>query len=365
MNDLDNLCENFEKDQLYEVERIVDKRIDQYGKIYYLVKWEGYPDEEMTWEPIENLETVIELIRNFELSLFQKQSHRDDLYFSNNNFQNDSENVINAILGGEIEDAEVIDFKSAFNNQTPNPNLSIKHETQNFLTINSHLENSIDTSNQCLDNFKSFKKLLVNNKQIITQSEQIKKRRRKRKRASTNSNLYNKNSSPNNFKSTNDIKTRSANHKNKSNFYPTSEDYLKGNILIDRPKSLSFAKFINGELHFWVTWDIRSDGTTPEDQLVPHHLIKKHYPYVLIDFYEERLRFGNIKISATSKNKDTQDLILEQLKSRNMSGNAPTLQNNQNVQNSTGINYSEGDYSINTPTNSNVINSANDILLEN
>jgi hypothetical protein len=48
----------------YTVEEICDSKKYQ-GKIKYLVHWEGYPTEEDTWEPIENVKNAQKLIEQF------------------------------------------------------------------------------------------------------------------------------------------------------------------------------------------------------------------------------------------------------------------------------------------------------------
>lgn len=51
--------------RLYIVEKILDKKKEGF-KVKYLVKWEGYPIEQSTWEPEENLEYVQGLVDQFE-----------------------------------------------------------------------------------------------------------------------------------------------------------------------------------------------------------------------------------------------------------------------------------------------------------
>ncbi|KFD54312.1 hypothetical protein M514_04854 [Trichuris suis] len=56
----------------YVVERIVDKRLVD-GKTQYLLKWQGYPDDENSWEPEENLDCR-DLITDFEANFAAKAS---------------------------------------------------------------------------------------------------------------------------------------------------------------------------------------------------------------------------------------------------------------------------------------------------
>lgn len=44
-----------EGEEEFTVEKILDKRV-RASKVEYLIKWEGYPDTENTWEPQENLD---------------------------------------------------------------------------------------------------------------------------------------------------------------------------------------------------------------------------------------------------------------------------------------------------------------------
>jgi hypothetical protein len=56
----------------YIVEKVLNKRkVD--GVIEYLIKWEGYETEESTWEPIDNLKNIMNLIQDYENKEKKKQ----------------------------------------------------------------------------------------------------------------------------------------------------------------------------------------------------------------------------------------------------------------------------------------------------
>ncbi|KAG6593747.1 Chromo domain-containing protein LHP1, partial [Cucurbita argyrosperma subsp. sororia] len=55
-------------DGFYEIEAIRRKRVRK-GQLQYLIKWRGWPETANTWEPLENLHTCSDFIDAFERSL--------------------------------------------------------------------------------------------------------------------------------------------------------------------------------------------------------------------------------------------------------------------------------------------------------
>uniref|UniRef100_A0A3Q1CMX6 Chromo domain-containing protein n=1 Tax=Amphiprion ocellaris TaxID=80972 RepID=A0A3Q1CMX6_AMPOC len=60
-------------EELYEVERIVDKRKNKKGKVEYLVRWRGYGSEGDTWEPETHLSTCMIYIHEFNRQYTERQ----------------------------------------------------------------------------------------------------------------------------------------------------------------------------------------------------------------------------------------------------------------------------------------------------
>ena len=49
---------------LYTIEKIVDRKKLK-DKFHYLIKWQGYPMDQCTWEPIENLKYSLGLVEQY------------------------------------------------------------------------------------------------------------------------------------------------------------------------------------------------------------------------------------------------------------------------------------------------------------
>jgi len=52
----------------YEVEKILSKR-KRYGKVEYLIQWKRYTTRGNTWEKLENLENIKEIVRVSQLAI--------------------------------------------------------------------------------------------------------------------------------------------------------------------------------------------------------------------------------------------------------------------------------------------------------
>eukprot|EP00826_Nyctotherus_ovalis_P036813 TRINITY_DN3299_c0_g5_i1.p1 TRINITY_DN3299_c0_g5~~TRINITY_DN3299_c0_g5_i1.p1 ORF type:complete len:174 (-),score=41.56 TRINITY_DN3299_c0_g5_i1:44-565(-) len=63
-------------DEEFEIEKILDKKIFRKQE-FYKIKWKNYPEAESTWEPLENLLNVYDLVAQFESKQTQSDSHID------------------------------------------------------------------------------------------------------------------------------------------------------------------------------------------------------------------------------------------------------------------------------------------------
>jgi len=64
-----------EGNEYWEVDKILDRKIDysDHRRVKYLVSWKGFGPDNNTWEPIDNLETVLDDVAEFEEKLKQQK----------------------------------------------------------------------------------------------------------------------------------------------------------------------------------------------------------------------------------------------------------------------------------------------------
>ncbi|KAM4689460.1 chromodomain Y-like protein [Discoglossus pictus] len=81
-------------EELYEVERIVDKRKNKKGKIEYLVHWKGYVSDDDTWEPEQHLVNCEEYILEFNRRLNEKPKDSNTITRANRTSPNNARKQI-------------------------------------------------------------------------------------------------------------------------------------------------------------------------------------------------------------------------------------------------------------------------------
>ena len=69
-------CSSMSEEDIFEVEKIVSHKTVN-GVTYFQIRWKGYPPEEDTFEPIENLNCP-EIIRQYFKSLSSTQKEESD-----------------------------------------------------------------------------------------------------------------------------------------------------------------------------------------------------------------------------------------------------------------------------------------------
>ncbi|XP_026768459.3 M-phase phosphoprotein 8 isoform X2 [Pangasianodon hypophthalmus] len=68
--------EQDEEEDVYEVERIIDMRVED-GEVLYRVRWKNYSSDDDTWEPKAHLEDCSEVLLAYERSLAEKKLKKD------------------------------------------------------------------------------------------------------------------------------------------------------------------------------------------------------------------------------------------------------------------------------------------------
>lgn len=137
-------------DDYYNVERIIDTKLLN-DKRFYLIKWEGCPVSESTWEPAENCDCP-DLIEEF-LEHSQKTSElSNDNYEDNENHVHPQDENVNSdeddinYVGGKIANCRLneeesstigndVEESTSNSNFIPKPNIESKRKTKVSIVI--------------------------------------------------------------------------------------------------------------------------------------------------------------------------------------------------------------------------------------
>ena len=84
-----------------------------------------------------------------------------------------------------------------------------------------------------------------------------------------------------------------------------STDNIYGNIIRDIPDKIIGVNMKDHHLSFIISWEPRknSNKEIPLDSVVSNYELKKHFPVLLLDFYEAKLIYNNTPIQLTKFNK--------------------------------------------------------------
>ncbi|XP_055370700.1 SUN domain-containing protein 2-like isoform X2 [Condylostylus longicornis] len=119
-----------EEEEEYLVEKIEDRR-KRYGKIEYYIKWAGYPQEENTWEPEDNI-TDKDLILEFEAN-FKDEDQKAASQCPQENSAKTLDNTKE--ISSVNEESENTEKQDSKNNDVP-------------VTLNEASENAIDNNSE-------------------------------------------------------------------------------------------------------------------------------------------------------------------------------------------------------------------------
>ena len=125
----------------YEVETIITKKKLK-GKNYYLIKWQGYPVIESTWEPTSNLKNVQYMIRDFENDYPESIDKELFEIFQNNNT---STNIGKSCERNSLNKKK---FRGKNIKKEQKENFKVKYQNDELDMLKEHLYITIKEKNQ-------------------------------------------------------------------------------------------------------------------------------------------------------------------------------------------------------------------------
>ena len=259
------------KEGEYNVEKIVGmKKIN--GKKHYLVKWEGFPSSQNTWEPVEHLEMVKMMIKQFEKDYEEKQRAKPELPKIQTKRTNDN----SATKTKESKENKNDKRKSI---QPLDDEITTKRVKQSLKIDTGDEEELVIT----LDQSDSQEKASIADIETSeVSSPTFKKREAKQKNEKKTNGKVNKNVKV--VKETKEAASKKVTNNQKK------KDKVGSFKNKDKPKEiLGIRPGKDGEFYFLVEWEMRSDGVKPENSHVSNAEFRNYDTKFLLDFYESKI----------------------------------------------------------------------------
>ncbi len=270
---------------VYEVEEIVSKKKDK-GKLKYQVKWVGYDSNQNTWEPAGNLKEVKYMINQFEEKLKNKKTSVGSSESSSSSSTGmESSRKESSILS--VEAVEKKKLKPKKLKQKNKKEEEDKKKAAPALKAKMTKKRLADYKEMGLEPPPQAKKL-KNDEEKITKDEKVEV---KGKGGSTK----NQNYSNANGEETKVEVTRT----------PKKNDVSQeASFEMDSPRAITSAKLLGVDVVCTVEWKPRANGFVPLATTFTNRDLRDRCPFLLLDFYEARLRFPQKSFTTPASNQN-------------------------------------------------------------
>ena len=154
---------------IYYIERILDKRKVN-GKPEYKIKWEGYPLNQSTWEPLENLQTAMELVREFDKNHDLLNKNQKE----NNNTHLGRKRGLKKVKKPEVEEKSDNEKKEEKFEIAPEEKEKKEYNEKNNATINLEEENDHVRKYVINDSLKSVTTVRKKDNKLMAEVKRLK-----------------------------------------------------------------------------------------------------------------------------------------------------------------------------------------------
>ena len=248
---------------MYNVERILDKKFEN-GQTYYRIKWKGWKMADATWEPLENLNNIDEMISEFNSNFKENIEKKNPHVGSGLRKCKKDKDVLSLSLESENSNGEGEVEELACPTSVSKELVKKKGRGRPKGSTKSNAVTKEDSSDE----------------QPVTKAKKIKK-----KSLLEDVDMNNEINVENNA----DVNDLSDVHS--VSCLDTSGVNTKSAISIEMPELILSAKRNNddGEIYFLCKWKVKKNKAKLADCYIENDSMKAYFPKLLLDFYEKKL----------------------------------------------------------------------------